>query len=147
MTCIAWDGVTLAGDRAAWSGSCCYPVKKVYRIESRSLGRILVGLSGDGGYAHAVLRWLETGENPGEYPERLEKGAIQIGLIVKRNRRVLKLDSALRLMPTYGRIHALGGGQDMAIGALAAGASARLAVRIVMRHSDMAGIGVDVVRF
>ena len=40
-----------------------------------------------------------------------------------------------------------GGGQDFAIGALEGGATAVQAVRIAIKRSEMAGLGVDSVRF
>lgn len=50
----------------------------------------------------------------------------------------------------YGRMresfYAFGGGQEFAWGALEAGATAVEAVRIAIKRSDYAGLGVDVVR-
>lgn len=145
MTTIAYDGRTMAGDKAAWSGSLCYPVRKVYKTRTKKQGQILVGFAGSGGFAHAVLVWLKGGAHPGKYPE--DGKDVTIALIVRANGTIWKLDNNLRYTRVYGRRHALGAGQDMATGAMAAGATAAQAVRIVMRNSDSAAIGMHTVRF
>lgn len=55
--------------------------------------------------------------------------------------------SSLNYTQVLEKVHACGGGQDFAIGALDAGATAAEAIRITMKRSDMAGLGVDSVRF
>lgn len=52
-----------------------------------------------------------------------------------------------RFTPVLQRLYATGGGASMAIGAMAAGASAIEAVRICIRHGDYAGLGIDWARF
>lgn len=145
MTTIAWDGRTLAADRAAWIGGAKYRVRKVHRVKHATRGDLLVGLCGDGGFAEAVLEWLRGGAHPGEYPERDK--TYTVALIVARGRKVWRLDSKLRWQRSYGRIHATGAGAEMALGAMEVGATARRAIRVVMKHSDYAGIGIDAVAF
>lgn len=145
MTTIAFDGNTLAADRAAWSGSVKYTVRKVHRIIAPNGSVFLVAMCGDGPYAEQVLSWMKGGRHPGTYPN---DDNITIGLVIDEQRRIWRLN-AVRL--TYSRvldkIHATGAGQEFAIGALEAGATAKQAVQIAIKRSDYAGLGVDVVTF
>lgn len=144
MTTIAWDGECLAADRAAWSGAFKYRVKKVHKI-TRDGRTFLVAMCGDGAFAELVLRWMRGGDHPGLYPNA---DNITIGVVVDEKRRVWRLDAQkMSYSRVLEKIHATGGGQDFAIGALEAGASAKQAIQISMKRSDYAGLGVDVVKF
>lgn len=146
MTTIAWDGITLAADRAAWSGYHCYAVRKVYRVQRDGMV-FLVGFAGDGGFAHQILAWMRgEGEMPGQYPDD-SKTSLSVAIVVDQKRRVWKLNSYLYYTRCYGRLHVTGGGQDFAMGAMLAGASAKRAIQLTARHSSLAALGVDEVTF
>ena len=149
MTTIAWDGTWLAADRGAWSGGIRYPVRKVFKIVGQDKKPLLVAFSGDGAFATATLEWLQgTGPHPGVYRDDKNQSPTSVALIVDSRRRVRRLNSELKYtLVQCGRIHSSGAGQDVALGALAAGASARKAVRIAMKFTDYAAFGVDAVRF
>lgn len=145
MTTIAWDGTTLAADRAAWSGNMKFRVRKVHKVKAPDGSVYLVAFSGDGNFAEAVLRWMNGGPHPGAYPNT---DNVIIAVVIDEQRRIWRMEStALRYGRVLERVHACGGGQDFAIGALEAGATAAQAVRIAAKRSDMAGLGVDWVRF
>lgn len=144
MTTIAFDGTTLAADCAAWSGNSKYRVRKVFKVKSPG-AQYLVAFCGDGHFAQALLRWMNGGPHPGVYPST---DNVVVAVVVDRQRRIWRMEStALRYGRVLERPHACGGGQDFAIGALEAGATAVQAVRIAIKRSDMAGLGVDSVRF
>jgi len=145
LTTIAWDGTTLAADRAAWSGNKKYRVRKVHKVRATDGSQYLVAFAGDGHYAQALLTWMQGGQHPGDYPN---DDNVTIAVVVDERRRVWQLDSkALRYGRVLERIHSSGGGHEFAIGALEAGATAEQAIRIAIKRSDMAGLGVDSVRF
>lgn len=144
MTTIAWDGKTLAADRAAWSSGVKYRVRKVHKITAPDGTKFLVGCCGDGGWLAALLGWMRGGPHPGKYPTN---DKLSIALVVDEKHRLWRLDTELKYMPVYDQIHACGAGQDIAIGALEAGATAAQAIRIAIKRGDYAGLGVDVVRF
>lgn len=147
MTTVAWDGTTLAADRAAWSGNSCYRVRKVFRVETRDRGLVLVGVCGDGGFAMALMDWMRgKGEKPGDYPDDSKK-SLAIALVIDSKRRAWKLDSRLFYTRVYGRCVASGAGHDAAMGAMLAGADARRAVLITAKCTDVSALGVDTVRF
>jgi hypothetical protein len=103
-------------------------------------------VAGDGGFAEATLKWMRGGEKPGAYPDKDAK-SIVIALVIDNYGRSWKLDSALRMSRCYGRQLAIGGGQECAMGAMLAGASAATALRIVAKCTDLCALGVDVVKF
>lgn len=145
MTTLAWDGTTLAADRAAWSSGNKYRVRKLSRVTAPDGRRFLVGVCGDGSYAGQLLRWMRGAiPHPGPYPE---PGNFTVALVIDERRRVFRLGSSLQYTEILERFHACGAGQDYAIGALEAGATARQAVQIAIKRSDYAGLGVDTVRF
>lgn len=147
MTTIAWDGKTLAGDRAAWGGNSCYRVRKIYKVATPDRGVLLVGFAGDGGFAMDVLEWLRgKGEKPTRYPGDM-KDSVVIALVIDAKRRTWKLDAQLRYTRVYGRHVTTGAGQDAAMGAMLAGADARRAVLIAAKCTDWSALGVDTVKF
>ena len=145
MTCIAWDGTTLAADRAAWSGGQKYRVRKVHKVVAPD-GRVyLVAFAGDGHFAQALLQWMRGGSHPGSYPNT---DSVVIAVVIDQDKRIWLMESAgLRYGRVLEKIHACGGGQDYIIGALEAGATSVQAIRIAIKRSDMGGLGVDWVRF
>ena len=95
MTTLAWDGRTLAADRAVWSGAICYRVKKVYYVDSPKRGRLLVGFTGTAWFALLALDWLRAGElAPGPQCPDSDKGNT-LGIVVDAKRRVWRLSQTL----------------------------------------------------
>lgn len=148
MTTIAWDGRELAADRGSWSGYVKSRVRKIFKREDRNGRPVLVAVCGDGGWAMAWLEWMYgTGAHPGPYPDKDAKLSMNIALVVDSRRRVWKHTANLQVMRALGRLHATGAGGEFALGAMAAGATARRAVLLTAKHSDCSAFGVDVVRF
>lgn len=88
---------------------------------------------------------MRGGQHPGAYPTT---DNVVVAVVIDEQRRIWRLEStALRYGRVLERLHACGGGQDFAIGALEGGATAVQAVRIAIKRSEMAGLGVDSVRF
>jgi len=149
MTTIAFDGTTLAADCCSWSGGARRKVRKVYKLKDVNGLVFLVAFAGDGSWAMAVLAWMR-GEcerpDPLAFMEAKELGS-QCALVVDEKRRIWQLGNSLTYSRMYESIYAYGGGQDFAWGALEAGATAAQAVRIAIKRSDYAGLGVNTVRF
>lgn len=146
MTTIAWDGRTLAADKGSWSHGLHQAVKKVHRVTAPDGRRFLVALAGDSAFAMQVLRWMRGEiEDPGAcLADDLSR---DVAVVIDERRRVWRLNSRLIYIPYQGRIHAHGAGQEVALGAMMAGADAIKAIRITMAVSDYAARGVDWVRF
>lgn len=146
MTTIAFDGMSLAADRGSWSGGFHQRAKKVHRVTAPDGRKFLAALLGNAAFASDVLRWIRGGPHPGACLDADKE--YDCAVVVDERGRVWRL-SAHRL--TYreqsGRLHSAGAGQEIAMGALMAGADAVKAVRITMQVSDYAARGVDCVRF
>jgi hypothetical protein len=149
MTTIAWDGKTLAADSCSWSGGCRRRVRKVFKVKSPAGRQFLVAFAGDGSFALAVLEWMRGNK---ERPDPLafmtvEDTQNQCALVIDQKLRVWQLGATLVYSRMRERIYAFGAGQDVAWGALEAGATSAQAIRIAMKRTDYAGIGVDSVSF
>jgi hypothetical protein len=145
MTTIAFDGRTLAADKGAWSNGLHQPAKKVHRITAPDGRRYLVAFSGDAIFCSDVLRWMLGGEKPGKcLPDDEQRDC---AVVIDEQRRIWRLSHRLIYYRMYGRVHSHGAGQEVALGALMAGADAVKAIRITMAVSDYAARGVDWVRF
>lgn len=146
MTCIAWDGTTLAGDRLADYGGTPLRVRKVHKLIDRDGKDWLVGYCGNWNFSRAWIAWL-TGART-EKPV-LTTGDLFTALMIDRQRRVWQVESYLQpsRVGMIGGVHSIGSGRGEAIGAMVMGASARKAVEIAARYNTGVGLGVDVVRF
>lgn len=146
MTTIAWDGETLAADRGSWSGGFHQDAKKVYRVTAPDGRVFLVALLGNAAFATDVLRWMMGGPHPGQCLEA--DGEMDCAVVIDARRRVWRLAAHRLTYREYpGRLHSAGAGQEIALGAMMAGADAVKAIRITMQVSDYAARGVDCVRF
>lgn len=152
MTIIAWDGVTMAGDRAMWDGNICVPSCKVERLPGSHLsflkGPVLVGGCGSGWFARRVITWIEKGGERPPCPDDSKQSDVL--LIVDSRRRIYRLSClTLDATPVQARRTAFGApaGVGPALAAMEFGASARQAVEWCIKNTDIAGLGVDVVRF
>lgn len=149
MTTIAWDGTTLAADRCSWSGGTRRQFKKVYKVKAPDGRKFLVAFAGNGSFALAVLGWMRGERDrptPLDFIPTTELNT-QLALVIDEKRRVWQLGCELTYTQAKERIYGFGGGQDFAWGALEAGATAAQAIRIAIKRSDYAGLGVDTVKF
>lgn len=141
MTVIAWDGRTLAADRQATNAECRREVKKIYRLKSGELASFC-GLEAG---ARELLSWYEDGADPAKYPP-LQATQDWVRLIVVTRKGVFEYEQRPVKQPLKEKFFAWGSGRDFALGAMAAGATAKQAVLIASRYSVGCGMGVDVAR-
>lgn len=140
MTCIAWDGVTLAGDKQAEWGDRPVTTTKVFRIKYKN--RVyLIGFSNSEGPA---LKFLEHFKKKGfkDYPE--VNGA---NIIILSKHGKWLIDSDGYKLDLKNNLWTLGSGGDIALGAMVMGANAKKAVEIACDYNANCGIGVDTVKF
>ena len=141
MTTIAWDGVTLAGDRQATFGTTPRPsAKKVFKVEHTEHGAVLFGMSGLASDCQAFANWVFNG---GDKPEFKEIWVIA----VDQKRNVWYCDNRLMFGIVRSKFWAGGTGADYALGAMAAGKSAVEAVKIASTLDINTGNGFDRVTF
>jgi 20S proteasome alpha/beta subunit len=146
LTTIAWDGTTLAADRASWAGGAKRRVRKVFRI-TREGHTFLVAFMGSQAFAIRLEGWMR-GEH--DFPACEAYGVDRdssVAVCIDERRRVFELSATGVWQPFREKVFARGGGQEYAWGALDAGADARTAVLIAARRCDYSAMGVDVVTF
>lgn len=146
MTCIAYDGRTLAGDRMTTSGSghFCGFERKVFRLKVPGGGgaHALLGCGGCTAYTSAFRLWMLGGVEP---PNVLDQ-QWQLILVDPRGHLWQRTNTA----PIWDRIYlkqwAIGAGCDYALGAMRAGLDARQAVIVSSQYHRSVGGRVDSVR-
>lgn len=144
MTTIAWDGKTLAVDRAAWQGRMCMTTKKLHIFERPAHG-FPPGAWADCGNAAfnaAVRDWLDD-KVPLPYPADGKEADEDMGLWVTMEGKVFTFHKRLVLSPVLGQIAGSGGGALFVLGAMAFGATAQQAVAAAEYHTDCSAHGVD----
>jgi len=135
MTVIAWDGKTLATDRMANDGSQKWESSKAWYDTSEGEVVIITGV-GLLAYIKQLSEWYTKGlpVMPDVAPSMAQLIVVKKdGLYELQYNQLIKRDMYC----------AFGDGKDIAIGALAMGASAGQAVNICNQHSLHCGKGVE----
>lgn len=147
MTTIAYRDGIMAGDSGNWLNNVMYRgAIKVARGPDGSLH----GVTGNAGDAEPYIRWVLDGMQ-GDAPkpeatDRNEGRSAFLALVVPPG------GGPVRLWTAFGSEEhhdvpfiAIGAGAEMAVGAMAAGATAEEAIRIVAQHSNFAALPVRTV--
>lgn len=138
MTCIAWDGKTLAADKMATSVGYGYTVTKLARLRDGAIA----AFSGDGDHAMALLAWLNAARDPREYPE-LQKDNDTCAIVVKCDGSVWSYGKTPYAQRIECAVYAMGHGRDFALAGMHCGLSARDAVELACRLDVFCGNGID----
>lgn len=136
MTVIAFDGKTLAADKAAVD---CGTIRTLTKIR-RGPGGDLLGAAGTAHITERLFVWYSAGADPDKYPDPEAKCSF---LVVKTDGTTLLFDGG-PFPDTYedGFI-AIGSGRAFAMGAMAMGADAHRAVVIACHWAEGCGHGID----
>ncbi len=138
MTCIAWDGKTLAADKMSCSAGYGYTVTKVHRLKDGSIA----GFAGDVDGAVALLAWLNSDRDPAAFPTA-QKDNDTCAFVVAPNGSRYSIGKSPVQNPSEDRLYAMGHGRDFAIAAMHCGLSAREAVELACRLDVYCGNGID----
>lgn len=153
MSIVCFDGDTLAVDRASWKNQIWSPTRKLFKLSPPSqecLKRFRVSeyndliVWGACGYAEEIpliLEWMEKG---GEAPS-LKKQNVARGLILHAHSGYINGLTGLLTLEPFGTGVAVadGGGHEIALGAMLAGATAPKAVELAKSRSSWGAGGVD----
>lgn len=143
MTTIAFDGETLASDRKMGDR---YNVQKIFKVpQGYAAG------CGDYDYIVEIVEWLANGSDRNNLPNLPDKNddgdAVAEVIVVTPQGKVAWLSwPFLRSVQLSERKVAYGSGGDIALGAMAAGATAKQAVAIACRYDPNTGQGIDAVQ-
>ena len=130
MTTIAYRDGVLAVDTAITSdnGVCRGRVSKLRRTPSG----LLFAICGQAGLSDVFSRWLEDGADPLQRPTLNDKSDFA-ALVVFSDSRVAAFSERFVAQFLIADFHAMGSGNELALGAMAMGASAEEAVRVACR--------------
>lgn len=136
MTCIAWDGATLAADKASTCAGLRLTVTKIHKVYGR-----LVAFSGDSDDAMQLLAWFKAGADPSTYPKALERN--DTAAYVFDGKCVLKYTKSAYPELIEDSQFAAGSGRDYALAAMHLGFGARRAVEVACHFDSGCGNGID----
>lgn len=141
MTVIAWDGTTLAADRACDIGGIISEVTKIRRLDGA-----LIALAGDGTRLEQFAAWLAAGGDPAAYPKRPENNQSVCVVIARIDGkvRIQRFEATGYPMEIESAFYADGAGRDVALAAMHCGKSAHDAVLLACKLTSYCGNGVDV---
>jgi ATP-dependent protease HslVU (ClpYQ) peptidase subunit len=139
MTTIAWDGKTLAGDRKVTTGSGIHDCNTT-KIVKRKDGA-LCGTGGTTALCYAFQKWFLKG-GKGKLPT-LKEGQDELNAIIISPDGKLTIYDPAGFFEAYAPFYAIGTGYELALGAMAMGAKADVAVRIASQFDSKTGTEVD----
>ena len=140
MSVIAWDRKTLAADKQGTRGDIAERLTKIVKINTGEV----VAWCGGNDQGLLLLQWYKDGAKPETWPKFQEGENWSRMVIVKPGGIVGTYEKQPVMQPCEEEpFMAWGSGAELAIGAMAMGASARQAVEIAGRFSASCGLGVD----
>lgn len=138
MTCIAWDGKTLAADKRADLG---YPAT-VCKI--RKINGSLVGGSGDFANLISLYKWFENGCDVNGWPDcQKDEKRWTTMLVITPEKKIFKYEQEPVPFEIEDKFVVIGSGKLAALPVLAMGGSAKEAVEMAIRFDINCGNGVD----
>lgn len=141
MTIIVWDGTTLAADRQCTRNDIARSATKVRRV-----GDTIAAATGDQLAAMAMLHWWETGAQPEAWPDTQAIEDKWSTMLVVRPSGWMTYERLNLAIDGEDPYFAMGWGQDLAYGAMMAGADAIRAVQIACAFNVGCGMGIDWLR-
>ncbi len=137
MTTVAWDGRMMAADKLANYGNTPNECTKILKTKEG----LLIGASGDLDNTLPFKQWVLDGRDPDKKPTLYDAFS---GMVIELNGSITYYTHRLVASTISMKHWVLGSGGDYALGAMAAGKSAKEAVEIAIRLDVNSGIGVDV---
>lgn len=139
MTVIAWDGTTLAADKAMWCAEHIDIGTKIWKINNDTI------LAGTGEFSTVLdmVDWWKRGGVPKDFPKRNTNIDTYARLIVVTAKGCHMVEISPVLIEVENTPVAWGSGRDYALGAMAMGAAAVEAVEIANNLCTTCGGGVD----
>ncbi len=142
MTCIAWDGSTLAADRMCADEWVIRERTKIALVRGH-----LVGCAGNSSAAEEMVQWFAAGAVAADFPASLrdrDNGASM--LAITPDRRTLLYQAGPYPIELQDERQAIGSGADAALAAMRCGRDATAAVEVAAKVCRNVGCGVDVLR-
>jgi hypothetical protein len=138
MTVIAWDGKIIAADKQGTYGNLIRTCTKIF-----DLGEEIICFCGAAGTSLMMLDWYKNGQIKEDWPESTQDGEDWAQIIVADCYGVRWFDRKPYSQKLQEPFMAWCVGADFAIGAMAMGANAVMAVEIASKFCEGCGRGVD----
>jgi ATP-dependent protease HslVU (ClpYQ) peptidase subunit len=140
MTCIAWDGRTLAADKQATNHDCRNNVvTKVFKWNGH-----LLGIAGHGDLAYEMLDWFKAGCVKADFPEP-DSDHYATLMVITPEKKILMYTGRATPVPYEQEFNAIGSGRDYALAAMHLGYDAKKAVAVACHFDVNCGNGIDTV--
>lgn len=136
MTCIAWDGTTLAADKQSTFAGLPRTTTKIHRAKDGSL----MGATGTTAVCVALRNWYDAGAIAADFPDKDKDSSL---LVVKPDGTTLLFGSNATPIHIEDAFYAMGSGRDFATAAMHLGKTAREAVEVACKFDVYCGRGVD----
>jgi len=144
MSCVAWDGHTLAADRQGTSGGNKTTVTKITAVQD---GKMLYAVAFVGLHTAGLrmLEWFAEGAEEEEFPNITDDGDTLTSLIVASKKGLVVYEQCPTPILFRDKLQAWGSGASVALGALAMGADSKKAVEIACKFDIYCGMGIDAI--
>lgn len=139
MTCIAWDGKTLAADRRACLGTMVNTITKIWRVND-----VLVGGSGEACFIGGMVEWVRNGRKLDEFPAyQRDKDDWQPFIVIESDGTTSLYERTPHPVRYEQSCLAIGSGREFARAAMHLGLDARAAVQVAIDLDSGCGGGID----
>ena len=140
MTCIAWDGTTLAADKRATNSGLPFTVTKIFRARGR-----LLAAAGDFDRIGETIAWFAAGADPDKMPPYARDNMDFVSLLViEPDGTILKYERSAVPFRIESPFYAIGSGRDFAMAAMHLGHDAAKAVEVACALDVKCGNGIDI---
>jgi ATP-dependent protease HslVU (ClpYQ) peptidase subunit len=143
LTVVAWDGTAIAADRQATQGGTASTLTKLQRLDN---GEVLTW-TGNLQNCFGAQHWYCAGAKPSEWVNYRLNDDEHSELIVLSEDGLYTYNCGPFPQKIEDKFAAFGSGKELALGALAMGATAKEAVEIASRFDTGCGLGVDVMHY
>jgi hypothetical protein len=149
MSIIAFDGTTIAADKAICEGMLLsYKGKKLFKH-----GNMIIGFAGNVARSLIIKDWILSGADPNKFPTVTDKDDLCSICVLTRIKDGQNSDTGKLTLLFYENSPApivnespyiaIGSGAAVAMGAMAAGKTAVEAVKIAIKHNPGCGFGYE----
>ena len=146
MTCIAWDGKTLAADKMSSDGSNHFTVTKIIKHKN-----LLIGFAGVTGLGYAMRQWVMSGCKVDDFPALQATDEYVSMIIVSKPKKgkpvIMVYDTTPFPYQIEDKFYAIGSGKDFALASMHLGKTSKEAVEIACHFSRSCGNGIDTLSF
>lgn len=143
MTVIAWDGRSIAADKMMCVGDTPMATTKLRKVVFEGY-EYVVGVTGGLDYGLALIDWWVKGADQEKWPAFQATDNWTRLIVVPPGSKPYWFERMPYPIECNDEFAAWGSGRELALGALAMGASAKEAVEVANRLGLYSGLGVDV---